>query len=73
MAAGALRRGGATGYYWANTALDSDPNALYLDFNSTNVLPSRTNDRWLGFMVWALRYLFVFVSDRKAVPTIDVV
>ncbi len=70
LAAGALRRGGATGYYWANTALDSDPNALYLDFNSTNVLPSRTNDRWLGFMVWALRYLFVFVSDRKAVPTI---
>lgn len=48
---GSLRLAGYNGYYWATTAYPSELYAYNLDFNSTNVFPSYSSDRWYGFTV----------------------
>lgn len=43
------------GYYWSSTPHIETTHAYYLNFNSSAVSPSYSNDRWLGFPVRLVR------------------
>ena len=45
---------GSYGYYWSST-FDNASNAYYLYFNSGNVNPQNSSDRWYGFPVRAVQ------------------
>ena len=55
-----MRYAGRNGYYWSATTYPNATNAHYLEFNSTNVLPSYYNHRFSGFSVRGIVFFFPF-------------
>ena len=51
---GRLRYSGLGGYNWSSRINIDESSAYYLDFNSSDLDPSRNNNRYLSF---PLRYL----------------
>ena len=64
MTTGSLRSAGYDGYYWGVSAYQSELYAYGLYFNSTNVLPSSSDTRWLGFTVQTLMSKTPFSNPR---------
>lgn len=68
MTAGSLRSADANGYYWHSTAHASLHYAYSLVFNDISIFPSRSNDRWLGFMVQVKNRIYCLEQILKISP-----
>ncbi len=68
MMSGAARYLGHVGIFWTASSYMSTLSTYSLYFNTTNILTSYNNVRWVGFMVGCAKIWSCVLADRKAMP-----